>query len=1137
MADNLVEAEAASSHAAAPDRGERPPAPKRGAGLRLAAGALVVLTATLATAWFFRLPLAEAFVRSRLAAMGLQSDFDLLTLDFSHIRAANLTLGPPSDPYFSSPRLEADIAWSWLRPRLDHLRISDPVARLRASEDGMAFGPLRPSGAAPGPRPELPDMGLDISGGSLVLETPFGTLPFSVTSSGRFGRDWTAQAALPRTTTQSGVYVLTGASAALALRSTEAGLALSAEARAAELRWEDWRSSGAAATVSLQSAADLESFESALRFTFAQASGPSADARGGAVAMDGRFTLGPEGFAPERWQGSSTSSFQALSIAGLVLDQAEVSGVANAEGAEFRGGGDVTASGFRFGVLQSQGARAAVSFAGRSSGRGAVNLNANLELPRGRLDRDGLQFVRDAWPNLDGLPIAPLMGSGEAALVRALSDFSVRAPVSAALFDGVGAVTLTEPVALRGASGGVIRAAPLREDQAMFTLRLADQDLDAAALLTFEGGGLPPARLAIEDLSGGGATPIEASGRLAIADWRQSGSRLRAPDLAVEYAGRAGGGEITVSGDAVMSGPTAGVIVHDLAAPLDLAVAWGGGFRVAPRNGPLDARIRLIEAPGLLFSNARLRVLPGAGGAFVSSDAAGRMSGGFTLDNVAMTGRAAGEDASPARIAARRIEGRFGGGADAIRLDLSVASPSGAIALAPDRTVTFAAATLTATNVIADGSWRMEGQVAEGEVRDPALPAVVSALSSAFTATPEGDQAIVRFSDAQALITGLALPGGDPRPLFNPMRLERGEGVMRDGRVTLEGALALNAGGRALGTVNAAHDFANGSGDAQARMADLRFGERLQPYQISELSRGAIENVRGVVDATLRAAWTPDALETGAQLGLRDVSLATKTIPIIEHVSGDVAFNDLIALTTPPGQRVTIGVLNPGVAVANGAVQFQMLPEGQVRIEDARFGFAQGVLRVQPTTITLGAEETRVVLSLSEVDVAALLEQLNTPDLRASGTVEGRFPLVLTERSTDIIDGELHAVGGGEISYVGTAGDSMTGPAQLAFEALRAFEYDTLALTLNGSLGGDVVTDIRFRGRNEAAADLGAITAAPGGVQLNARGIPFVFNVNISAPFRSLADTAATITDGRRALDQFGRGEEAPLDPDASTPE
>jgi hypothetical protein len=260
-------------------------------------------------------------------------------------------------------------------------------------------------------------------------------------------------------------------------------------------------------------------------------------------------------------------------------------------------------------------------------------------------------------------------------------------------------------------------------------------------------------------------------------------------------------------------------------------------------------------------------------------------------------------------------------------------------------------------------------------------------------------------------------------------------------------------------------------------------------------------------------------------VSLHDMAMASATLPVIEGVNGDIVFDDLFALTTPPGQRLRVGQVNPGVAVRNGEVQFQLLAEQRVSLERAEFDFASGVLAVTPTVLTLGADFTELEMTLRDVDVAALIAQLNFPDLTATGRVEGSFPMILSMESTEIRGGVLRAApGGGSIAYTGHAGDGATGPAAMAFQALASFRYDELVLNLDGDLNGQLVTQIQFSGENTGRnVELGA---SVGGMEaMRVSGVPFRFNVSITAPFRGLSETVSSITDPGAILEQDRRRE------------
>lgn len=83
-----------------------------------------------------------------------------------------------------------------------------------------------------------------------------------------------------------------------------------------------------------------------------------------------------------------------------------------------------------------------------------------------------------------------------------------------------------------------------------------------------------------------------------------------------------------------------------------------------------------------------------------------------------------------------------------------------------------------------------------------------------------------------------------------------------------------------------------------------------------------------------------------------------------------------------------------------------------------------------------------------------------------------------------------------------------------------------------------MVSQIAFSGENTGQPmDLGPVAPIPGLGRVSVRGVPFDFNVTVTAPFRRLAQTAASFTDPGALLDQAGQaGEELAVDPPPPAP-
>jgi hypothetical protein len=647
--------------------------------------------------------------------------------------------------------------------------------------------------------------------------------------------------------------------------------------------------------------------------------------------------------------------------------------------------------------------------------------------------------------------------------------------------------------------------------------------------LQLSGGGAPNASLLLDTLTWSPEAPFEADGTLTLANWRADNASIAAEEIGITIsAGREDGGSIELRGPVQITGPLGDGEVRDLTPNLNVTIAWGNGWRVTPNGGCLPTRLGGLDAAGLSFTNGDLS-LCALDGALIAANQSGALSGGFTIRSLALNGRMAGEAAQPARVSAGNVVGRFSGRSGDMILAMTANNPHLTIDMAEDRTLTIVMASLTANAHIAD-SWRVEGQFAEGVLTDPALPGAISTIAGAWSAAPENDKPVIRVSAGEALLTAKAPPTEEDRPLFNPLRIVEMNAVLANGEINANGAIVLDANRQQLARFDAQHDVDRGAGIAQINAERISFGPALQPYDITEQARGMVEGVTGDAIVTAEITWSDETITGAGRARLDNVSLATSTIPVVNNVNGEIYFDDLFALTTPPGQVLRVGLLNPGVAVRNGRVRFQLLPEQQVSIEQAEFDFASGALAMAPTRITLGADETRFELTLRDVDATELVSALNIPDLQATGRIEGSFPLRLTRVSAFVDGGVLRAAPeGGTISYTGNAGDAATGPSKLAFDALRSFRYDTLSLTLDGDLNGDVISSITFSGRNSGeAVDLGEIAPIPGLGRVTVRGVPFDFNVTVSAPFRRLAQTAASIADPGSLIRQAEEQDEEP---------
>lgn len=1075
----------------------RPQRPHR----RLAASAAGIgIVSVLGIAWLARAPIASWLIHQSLAASGVASTFELERVDFGGAALRDVRLGAGD---VSISRIEAVFAWSPL-PRVSVLRVDRLRLRVRADEGGLSLGQLdgflRGGGGAGRVSP-LPDVALVIRDARADVMTPYGPLVVTAQSSGRFGRDFVGMARLAPTTHQNASSALINARGDVDIRSNGDGLRAVGRVEADEAR------SAAFTGHAMRLTARLEAPTSLARINADMSVGAESVATAAVVAelIDGRARLRRDREA--NWRGNANLTAAATRDANA--------------------------------ARAWRGANVALAADIRGIADDPLVVSGRLTAPSVMLTPEGrASFVRQ-WPALGALPIGPLSIAARDATIGGMQNATIDAPFSLSLLESGAVLTLTAPVEVRGANGARIVLRPLEPNRAMLTANLARGDIDGALFVETSGGGYPDAAMRLDHVRGRRNGPLQAQGALAIENWQTTQASLRAAWIRLGFTQRGAGGDLTLSGDMTMSGPIGGALVRDLAAPLAISIGWGEGVQVRPTGQAcVNAHFAELAVPGVVFVNGAAPICAEPSGFFVT-DANRRASGGFSIGAPAWAGHVEGEPLQTAQLSATRISARFSGTDDRLVMDALLDAPSLRVTLGPSHTLRAAGARVTAQLIASNNSWRAEGVFSDGVIDDATLPANVTNIATRWTATPAGDDAVVRFASGVARLTDRPPANASQGRLatFNPMRLADISGTLREGRVNASGRVVLEQGSRALGTFEATHRLENATGEATVHVRDLQFAQRqLQPDEITPLARGVVENVRGPLNGEIHARWVGDTLNTDGRFRLADMSLSSATMPIIEGVDGEVVFDDLVLMTTPPGQTLSVGLINPGIEVRDGTVQFQLERDGVVNLERVRWPFAGGELAVAPTRITLGAETTRFSLTLTNVDVAALLAQLNVPDLVATGRVGGQFPLVMTPTNARIEGGALSASeGGGTISYAGAAGRETTGPARLAFQALTSFRYDSLTLGLNGDLDGELITSINFSGRNAASLDMA--NGGLGGVGANVAGVPFVFNVRVTAPFRQLGAMAAGAFDPRVAIRQAGEAQQQPqpVDPNANS--
>jgi len=697
------------------------------------------------------------------------------------------------------------------------------------------------------------------------------------------------------------------------------------------------------------------------------------------------------------------------------------------------------------GSLQARNGFARVDLDAQLDG-GGLRVGPGLDAAMAGLERAGA-----------GSLIAPLVRQAHAALLR--EGRASRLAASLTLRRAAGQTTVIVPEGrLAGGSGQVLLA--------LSRVQYASGGAGAAPRLAgnFVTGGAGLPHLAGRmDKPGRGDTLVT----LAMADYRAGDARLALPRLVIAQTAN---GALGLSGEAVVSGPLPGGQARNLVLPIEGNRSPAGVIQLWRRC--VTVRFDALAYADLSLDNRSLVLCPQPGGAIVRSDRAG-MRVAFGTPSLDLAGHLG---ATPIRIASGPVGLAWPGGLFARAFD---------IALGPaDAPTRFHIADLKASLGAQIG-----GTFAGTDVKLAPVPLDLLDASGKW-----------RLVGGRLEITGGAFRLEDRAAVdrFLPLAAEGGALTLADNRIVADAVLREPKSGHEVTRVAIRHDLTSGTGHADLLVDNLLFDDRLQPAMLTANLAGVVANVAGVVKGRGVIDWNPRTVTSSGRFGTDSLDFAAAFGPA-RGVSGTVEFNDLVGLTTPPGQRLHFASINPGIEVTG--VAFQLQPNARLAVEGGTWPFLGGNLRLRPVDLNLGVAETRrYVLDMDGVDAARFVTQMELGNLSATGTFDGTLPLIFDENGGRIEGGLLASrAPGGNVSYVGAlTWKDLSTMANFVFDALKSLDYRTMTIAMDGALEGDIVTRVRFDGVKQGSG------AKRNFLTRRFANLPLQFNVNINAPFYQL---------------------------------
>ena len=187
-----------------------------------------------------------------------------------------------------------------------------------------------------------------------------------------------------------------------------------------------------------------------------------------------------------------------------------------------------------------------------------------------------------------------------------------------------------------------------------------------------------------------------------------------------------------------------------------------------------------------------------------------------------------------------------------------------------------------------------------------------------------------------------------------------------------------------------------------------------------------------------------------------------------DGIFGVVELDQLWPPESSSPQVLAVRSVDAGVPITNGVLNLLFTGGGRGEVTDAGFDFAGGQLTLEPFDFSLAPLTASTTVRAQGIDAGVVGDLFGVDGLAASGTLEGRLPLRIEQGAVMVESGFLRAAQAGQLIYrpsIPPAALSQ-GSASLMLDALDNFQYDRLAVSLDGPLDGDLTAAVALAGKN-----------------------------------------------------------------------
>jgi hypothetical protein len=309
---------------------------------------------------------------------------------------------------------------------------------------------------------------------------------------------------------------------------------------------------------------------------------------------------------------------------------------------------------------------------------------------------------------------------------------------------------------------------------------------------------------------------------------------------------------------------------------------------------------------------------------------------------------------------------------------------------------------------------------------------------------------------------------------FAPLNLTGRANGFLGGEIDFNAKLADRSGLASL-ALQGRHDMVTGAGQAGIRMKPTLFGTEAARFTtLFPITNQWVRQLTGTLGIKAGIGWGGGSGPGKAEILLKEVAMDAGAITA-SGINAVLTADRLSPLHLPAGQTISIGLMDAGVPLTDGEIQFGVQGD-RLSVTKAEWSWAGGILRAAPFEAGMSAADRTIVLEAEDVDLRQLLSLAAIDGLSASGNLSGSLPVHITPNAISVEEGRLETAGPGSLRYdpddppAFLVGDPGSGTDTL-LKALTDFRYDSLVLSIDGETGGEMTLSFAIRGSNPSFYD------------------------------------------------------------------